>query len=115
MEKIDTMMKFDSCRHEFTKNSAYQHVFLTNGEKIYRLIVWKEKLDEAGEKLKLQAVVRLSGVKVELFFFSDQDVVPTQLHALFQFVCISDSKITVLLKKPMVEYRKLIFFRLSGS
>uniref|UniRef100_A0A915E747 Dynein heavy chain hydrolytic ATP-binding dynein motor region domain-containing protein n=1 Tax=Ditylenchus dipsaci TaxID=166011 RepID=A0A915E747_9BILA len=84
------------------KNSAYQHVFLTNGEKIYRLIVWKEKLDEAG-------CSSFRG-KVELFFFSDQDVVPTQLHALFQFVCISDSKLTVLLKKPMVEYPEANIF-----
>uniref|UniRef100_A0A915ESU2 Uncharacterized protein n=1 Tax=Ditylenchus dipsaci TaxID=166011 RepID=A0A915ESU2_9BILA len=50
------------------------------------------------------------GVKVELFFFNDQDVVPTLLHALFQFVCISDSKITVLLKKPMVEYPEANIF-----
>uniref|UniRef100_A0A915DLP0 WD repeat-containing protein 48 homolog n=1 Tax=Ditylenchus dipsaci TaxID=166011 RepID=A0A915DLP0_9BILA len=50
----------------FTKISAYQHVFLTNGEKIYRLIVWKEKLDEAGEKLKLQAVVRLPAMRALL-------------------------------------------------
>uniref|UniRef100_A0A915E219 Helitron helicase-like domain-containing protein n=1 Tax=Ditylenchus dipsaci TaxID=166011 RepID=A0A915E219_9BILA len=90
-----------------TKQSALMRVFLTNAEKVYRLVIWKDKIDEVYDKLKIGNVIKLTSLKATSFFKTENDIFPSNLNVNFDLVYTSTSTMSVLKKGTFEEYPSL--------
>uniref|UniRef100_A0A915DSH7 PKD/REJ-like domain-containing protein n=1 Tax=Ditylenchus dipsaci TaxID=166011 RepID=A0A915DSH7_9BILA len=90
-----------------TKQSALMRVFFTNAEKVYRLVIWKDKIDEVYDKLKIGNVIKLTSLKATSFFKTENDIFPSNLNVNFDLVYTSTSTMSVLKKGTFEEYPSL--------
>ncbi|KAI1709988.1 hypothetical protein DdX_11000 [Ditylenchus destructor] len=90
---------------EKKKTSSLKYFYLSNGETVYRLTVWKNQMDVAERSLKLNHVVRIVKLRVVPFYReTDIEAYPSQLNTVNQFIALEESKYFTVKKQAFEEY-----------